>query len=134
MDEEALLDLEVFDALGVFSLLVAAAEVFTGFPDLFAPPSELAPVEAVATVGLLDAIVFWGRVWVLGLTCTSQGGGALLYDGTILKVTDPRASRCNNRRGPILQKLRLRVSKLMHQSHKQKIFRVMTEAYRFIRH
>ena len=25
---------------------------------------------------------------------TSQGGGALRYDGTILKVTDPRASRC----------------------------------------
>ena len=97
MDEEALLDLEVFDALGVFSLLVAA-EVFTGFPDLFTPPPELAPVEAVEDVGLLDAIVFWERVWVLGLTCTSQGGGALLYDGTILKVTDPRASRCNSRR------------------------------------
>lgn len=30
------------------------------------------------------------------LTCTSQGGGALLYDGTILKVTDPRASLCKN--------------------------------------
>lgn len=111
MDEEALLDLEVFDALGAFSLLVVAAEVFTGFPDLFAPPPELAPVEAVETVGLLDAVVFWGRVWVLGLTCTSQGGGALLYDGTILKVTDPRASRCNNRRGSTLQKLRLRTSK-----------------------
>lgn len=99
LDEEALLDLEVFDALGVFSLFVAA-EVFTGFPDLFAPPPELVPVEAVEDVGLLDAIVFWERVWVLGLTCTSQGGGALLYDGTILKVTDPRASRCNSRRGP----------------------------------
>jgi len=99
VDEEALLDLEVFDALGAFSLLVVA-EVFIGFPDLFAPPPELAPVEAVEDVGLLDAIVFWGRVWVLGLTCTSQGGGALLYDGTILKVTDPRASRCNSRREP----------------------------------
>lgn len=98
VDEEALLDLEVFDALGAFSLLVVAAEVFTDFPDLFAPPPELAPVEAMETVGLLDAIVFWERVWVLGLTCTSQGGGALLYDGTILKVTDPRASRCKLKR------------------------------------
>lgn len=58
MDEEALLDLEVFDALGAFSLLVVAAEVFTGFPDLFAPPPELVPMEAVEGVSLLDAIVF----------------------------------------------------------------------------
>lgn len=29
--------------------------------------------------------------WEIRLT--SQGGGALRYDGTILKVTDPRASR-----------------------------------------
>lgn len=28
---------------------------------------------------------------------TSHGGGALRYDGTILKVTDPRASRCVNK-------------------------------------
>lgn len=103
MDEEALLDFEAFEALGAFSLPVAAAEVFTDFPDLFAPPPELAPVEAAEDVGLLDAtLVFWERVWVLGLTCTSQGGGALLYDGTILKVTDPRASRCNNQRRPAL--------------------------------
>lgn len=26
---------------------------------------------------------------------TSHGGGALLYDGTILNVTEPRASRWN---------------------------------------
>lgn len=77
MDEEALLDL-VFDALGVFSLLVVAAEVFTDFPDLPAPPPELALVGVAEDVGLLNAIVFWEWVWVLGLTCTSQGGGALL--------------------------------------------------------
>lgn len=99
MDEDALLDLEAFDeAFGAFSLLVVAAEVFTGFPDLLAPPPELVPVEAAEDAGLLNAAVFWERVWVvLGLTCTSQGGGALLYDGTILNVTDPRASRCNGR-------------------------------------
>lgn len=28
---------------------------------------------------------------------TSHGGGALLYEGTILNVTDPRASRCEKR-------------------------------------
>lgn len=98
VDEEALLDLEDFGALDVFSLLVVAAEVFTGFPDLFAPPPELTLVEVAEDAGLLDAIVFWEWVWVLGLTCTSQGGGALLYDGTILKVTDPRASRYNNQK------------------------------------
>lgn len=103
VDEDALLDFEAFDALGVFSLPVVAAEVFTGFPDLFAPP-ELAPVGVAEDAGLLDATVFWERVWVvLGLTCTSQGGGALLYDGTILNVTDPRASRCNNRETELLQ-------------------------------
>lgn len=32
------------------------------------------------------------------LTFTSQGGGALRYDGTILNVTDPRASLCNKHR------------------------------------
>ena len=41
----------------------------------------------------------WGGRRVLGIhkvtVRTSQGGGALRYDGTILKVTDPRASLCN---------------------------------------
>jgi hypothetical protein len=107
VDEDALLDLEAFDAFGAFSLLVVAAEVFTGFPDLFAPPPELA-LEATEGAGLsLDATVFWGEmVWVvLGLTCTSQGGGALLYDGTILNVTDPRASRCNRSKTVTLEGL-----------------------------
>lgn len=108
VDEEALLDLELFGAFGAFSALPAAvAEVFADFPGLFAPPPELAPVEAAEDAGLLDATVFWEWVWVLGLTCTSQGGGALLYDGTILNVTDPRASRCNSRRERARQKLRL---------------------------
>lgn len=39
------------------------------------------------------AVWAWEWSWILGLTCTSQGGGALLYDGTILNVTEPRASR-----------------------------------------
>jgi hypothetical protein len=32
-------------------------------------------------------------MFVLLLFITSQGGGALRYEGTILKVTEPRASR-----------------------------------------
>lgn len=52
-------------------------------------------VEAVATEVVEVAVRGWDWTRYLGLTCTSQGGGALLYDGTILNVTDPRASLCN---------------------------------------
>ena len=71
---------------------MVAVEVFTDFPDLIAAVAELVLDTAVAT-DLLVVLGFWDWVWVLGLTCTSQGGGALLYDGTILNVTEPRASR-----------------------------------------
>lgn len=72
--------------------MLLAVEVFTDFPDLIAAVAELVLDTAVAT-DLLVVLGFWDWVWVLGLTCTSQGGGALLYDGTILNVTEPRASR-----------------------------------------
>lgn len=45
-----------------------------------------------------DAYMFNESTWrapVLHGIPTSHGGGALLYEGTILNVTDPRASRCN---------------------------------------
>lgn len=51
-------------------------------------------VMVVLLVVVILVAVSWDKVWDLGLTCTSQEGGALLYDGTILKVTDPRTSRC----------------------------------------
>lgn len=61
------------------------------------PAADIAEVDAKAVVSVVVKVVVWGWewAWVSGLTCTSQGGGALLYDGTILNVTDPRASRCN---------------------------------------
>ena len=42
----------------------------------------------------------------------SQGGGAERYEGTILKVTDPRASRNN---------LEIRKGQVMYQNHEIKI-------------
>lgn len=40
---------------------------------------------------------------------TSQGGGALRYDGTILKVTDPRASRWKfNKKNETKQKKKMK--------------------------
>lgn len=50
---------------------------------------------------------------------TSQGGGALLYDGTILKVTDPRASRWEKKTLFIQKKLKY--DKTNVRLHKQKI-------------
>lgn len=76
MDEEALLFLEGLDL--PFSLLVVAGVVFTGFPDLFATVPEPVLVDTVACGGLFTVGGCWGWVGVLGLTCTSQGGGALL--------------------------------------------------------
>ena len=74
VDEEALLFLEGLDLL--FSLLVE--EVFIGFPGLLATVPELVLVDTVACVDLFTVAGGWDRVSVLGLTCTSQGGGALL--------------------------------------------------------
>ena len=76
VDEEALLFLEGLDLL--FSLLVVAEEVFTGFPGLLATVPEPVLVDTVACVDLFTVAGGWDRVSVLGLTCTSQGGGALL--------------------------------------------------------
>lgn len=76
VEEVALLFLEGLDLL--FSLLVVAEEVFTDFPDLVAAASELVLVDTAAGVALFTVVGFWDWVWVLGLTCTSQGGGALL--------------------------------------------------------
>ena len=90
--------LELDEVSGKFFANLAPLEV------TFGPTLEFACAlrfDAVVIVGIMAVVVVitvsgitgdcW--TWVLGLTCTSQGGGAILYDGNILKVTDPRASR-----------------------------------------
>lgn len=118
VEEAELLFFDGFDLL-LFSLLVVAEEVFTDFPSFATTVSEPVLVDTDALAVLFAVARCWDWVWVLGLTCTSQGGGALLYDGTILKVTDPRASRCNRkqnrlrifqRRGELFDRSNLRFS------------------------
>lgn len=75
VDEEPLLFLDDLDLL--FSLLLVA-EVFTDFPDLLVTVVEPVLVDTAAVTGLFAVLGLWDWVWVLGLTCTSQGGGALL--------------------------------------------------------
>lgn len=78
VDEEPLLFLEDLDLF--FSLLLVVEEVFTDLPDLLAAVAEPVLVDTAAATGLFAVLGFWDWVWiwVLGLTCTSQGGGALL--------------------------------------------------------
>ena len=75
VDEEPLLFLD-FDLL--FSLVVLADEVFTDLPDLLATVAEPVLVDTAVATGLFAVLGLWDWAWVLGLTCTSHGGGALL--------------------------------------------------------
>lgn len=62
----------------LFSLLVVAVEALADFPGLPAAVLELVLGDTDGATGIFSVLGFWDWVWILGLTCTSQGGGALL--------------------------------------------------------